>query len=590
MKKIILTLALVFGLFSSVNADYTQLTWWTLYWTDEGFWMQGLQIVSTIDYSSQTVYLYFNGIYNELSSVFCDWDYTNVATEGWWYIRCLKTANLSYVTIENFYTYIAPPPSPICGGNASVYSFSITSYSSSFCSVGTSSPTSPSFPSGGTSIYWTCTSGTEVISCSAYRYPEWETPLPETVENIINGECGTRATTYWYTTTAYPSGTYCWYSSIVQSPAFPDAWATVNWTCYGSGSTATNASCSASRQVQSPYCATAPSGENYWTLTYQPISVNQTWTYSSVWWSCTYTCLNWYTGAWCSTAPISETGTTTDTGFWGSIFNPMGNFFSGILDFLKNIFSLVVQPQPYGFSFTGNATPISISSTSTTVGCGVTTTSWYNYWPCWASPPAWYYGLCALRPTGSLWNYTGFQGSWMNTSGNWQYAWQGQYYSLGRWRYNDYVASNWEVNVNNPIVNGQFTFLKDRYWRDISTENIVQVNNTFDMAVNWKYDIKIFGYGLLDLVNGTISIFIWWVRLLMNTILDLVSPIIDVVGMFFISYPTGGNVCYFGGVYPILSTMTETGITHTANNGILNVFIIILWAIFGIKFLFSKFK
>jgi len=26
MKKIILTLALVFGLFSSVNADYTQLT------------------------------------------------------------------------------------------------------------------------------------------------------------------------------------------------------------------------------------------------------------------------------------------------------------------------------------------------------------------------------------------------------------------------------------------------------------------------------------------------------------------------------------------------------------------------------------
>jgi len=62
----------------------------------------------------------------------------------------------------------------------------------------------------------------------------------------------------------------------------------------------------------------------------------------------------------------------------------------------------------------------------------------------------------------------------------------------------------------------------------------------------------------------------------MNTILDLVSPIIDVVGMFFISYPTGGNVCYFGGVYPILSTMTETGITHTANNGILNVFIIIL--------------
>jgi len=34
--------------------------------------MQGLQIVSTIDYSSQTVYLYFNGIYNELSSVFCD--------------------------------------------------------------------------------------------------------------------------------------------------------------------------------------------------------------------------------------------------------------------------------------------------------------------------------------------------------------------------------------------------------------------------------------------------------------------------------------------------------------------------------------
>jgi len=30
----------------------------------------------------------------------------------------------------------------------------------------------------------------------------------------------------------------------------------------------------------------------------------------------------------------------------------------------------------------------------------------------------------------------------MNTSGNWQYAWQGQYYSLGSWRYNDYVASN----------------------------------------------------------------------------------------------------------------------------------------------------
>ncbi len=75
------------------------------------------------------------------------------------------------VTITNGPTPTPTPATPTCGTAAGSYTSTTESYpsGSTFCSVGTVSPSSPSFPAQGSSASWTCTSGTQTVSCSANR-------------------------------------------------------------------------------------------------------------------------------------------------------------------------------------------------------------------------------------------------------------------------------------------------------------------------------------------------------------------------------------------------------------------------------------
>lgn len=59
-----------------------------------------------------------------------------------------------------------------CGGAATVYAYEASSYTGTYCVMGTPTPTSPAFPSAGSSTTWTCpvTSGSP-ISCTASRLP-----------------------------------------------------------------------------------------------------------------------------------------------------------------------------------------------------------------------------------------------------------------------------------------------------------------------------------------------------------------------------------------------------------------------------------
>jgi len=59
-----------------------------------------------------------------------------------------------------------------CGGAATVYAYEASSYTGTYCVMGTPTPTSPSFPVAGGSTTWTCpvTNGSP-ISCTASRLP-----------------------------------------------------------------------------------------------------------------------------------------------------------------------------------------------------------------------------------------------------------------------------------------------------------------------------------------------------------------------------------------------------------------------------------
>ena len=74
-------------------------------------------------------------------------------------------------------------PSPRCGDLHNT-TFSYDSYtwpSGSFCSVGNSDPTSPSFPAMGASTSWECVSGTQSTSCSVSRH---ESPTKDKDEGL----------------------------------------------------------------------------------------------------------------------------------------------------------------------------------------------------------------------------------------------------------------------------------------------------------------------------------------------------------------------------------------------------------------------
>lgn len=89
----------------------------------------------------------------------------------------------------------------------------------------------------------------------------------------------------------------------------------------------------------------------------------------------------------------------------------------------------------------------------------------------------------------------------------WQYQWYNKAYYFGSWRNNGAYSSG-SIDITDPIDSGgNFAYMKDKYGNTITTSNIISIDDSFEFSVNWKYDIKIFGYGLVDLINNIIWIF-----------------------------------------------------------------------------------
>ena len=507
-----------------------------------------------------------------------------------WYKMYKKNANdtgngSAITTIVAHSPAYAPWLPGVCGSNARVFDDTETSFDGSFCSYGSADPSSPSFPTYGTTSDWTCADsvGWEVTQCSAYRE----------IPNAISWSCGTNARLFLYTETSY-GGTFCTTGTAdPSSPSFPSYGTAISWECtwsYGG----IDRACQSSRQSIPRTCATAPTGWNYGSLTYNPTSYNQSWVYSTIGSSCSYTCINGYTGTWCTTAPVYETGTETDTWFWWSLFSPITNFFADLLGWLRSIFVVEDNLEPYGLIFSDDQV-ISLSSLSE----GNKVACWQNIW--------WYYSPSTLLPVSSCtvtsewwaiassayWSvYTYWNTLWwdyMNWD-IWNYKW---YKRVSSWWWCWYwwqEYSNWSIDVKDVIdTNGDFNYLRNKFWTKISSSNMVNIFNDFSMTVNLKYDIVIFWFSLTDLLNSTIEVVVSIFKYIIQYILTISDNILDLISMFFYDYQDG-NACYFWDVYPIKSQITETWITHTQNTGLLDLFFYLLFSFWIFKKFKSKFN
>ncbi len=133
-----------------------------------------------------------------------------------------------------------------CGtANGKTYASGVTTYSpDTQCGAGT--PSTTAFPAQGATVNWTCSGqngGASSGTCSASR----STP-------VVNGSCGTANTTYASGVTSYGADTFCSAGTpSPASPAFPAAGSSTNWTCVGSGTGHTDASCTAVRNAVATY-------------------------------------------------------------------------------------------------------------------------------------------------------------------------------------------------------------------------------------------------------------------------------------------------------------------------------------------------
>jgi hypothetical protein len=129
-----------------------------------------------------------------------------------------------------------------CGAAATNYVYSASAFSGSYCSIGTSTPSTPSFPAAGSSTTWTCpvaNDPTHPISCTATR-----------AGAPVAGVCGPAAASYPYSATTY-AGAYCTTGTTSASPAFPAQGGSSSWSCAGVNG-GNSPSCVASRSNPMP--------------------------------------------------------------------------------------------------------------------------------------------------------------------------------------------------------------------------------------------------------------------------------------------------------------------------------------------------
>ena len=155
---------------------------------------------------------------------------TTPGNSNFFWVHACNSAGCSAGAASTSFSCVAPPINGVCGSRSTTYAFSTATWpvGSTFCSSGTASPPSVTFPSVGSSSVWQClgSGGGSTVSCSASR-----TNAP------VFGSCGTRNTTYPSTTSAWPVGsTLC--SAGTASPvsvSFPASGSTASWQCLGSG-------------------------------------------------------------------------------------------------------------------------------------------------------------------------------------------------------------------------------------------------------------------------------------------------------------------------------------------------------------------
>ncbi len=133
-----------------------------------------------------------------------------------------------------------------CGTAARTYNSSATSWGSySFCVSGTVSPSSPSFPTTGGSVSWTClgqNGGDNSPTCTANR---------TNTSTSVDGECGTAARTFSSSSSSWGSYSLCYSGTpSPSSPSFPSRGGSTSWVCLGEGNGDSSNTCRAYRNQE----------------------------------------------------------------------------------------------------------------------------------------------------------------------------------------------------------------------------------------------------------------------------------------------------------------------------------------------------
>ena len=148
----------------------------------------------------------------------------------------------------------AVAPTPIngaCGTASQIYPYTAVSFGSDpLCSAGTPS-LSPTFPTPGNSVIWTCAGingGSSSGNCTATVGSIPPTP--------VNGICGTAAQPYSYTVTSFGSDPLCSAGTPSLSPTFPTPGNSVIWTCAGINGGSSSGNCTTAVSSAPPVPAT----------------------------------------------------------------------------------------------------------------------------------------------------------------------------------------------------------------------------------------------------------------------------------------------------------------------------------------------
>jgi prepilin-type N-terminal cleavage/methylation domain-containing protein len=173
-----------------------------------------------------------------------------------------------------------------CGTANKSYNYADSGFGTdTFCSSGSSNPSSIGFPSEGSSVSWTCSGsngGSNSGTCTASRS---STP--------VNGVCGSAVRTFAYNETSYGSYVQCT-SGTSTNATFPNQGSSVSWTCSGSNGGSNSGTCTASRDVLpiSQYCGTTISYNSSAT-----VNGNTVWcdSYGGMWTSKAGSTMNWTT-------------------------------------------------------------------------------------------------------------------------------------------------------------------------------------------------------------------------------------------------------------------------------------------------------